>query len=316
MFLYIVRRVLYTIPITLGVTLICFLLVHLGPGDPLNALLPEDASQASIDRMKAEYGLDKPLPVQYVIWLGNALSGDLGNSIANGRSVSAEVVSALGNTLILAFGGMLVSITLGLMIGSIAGSRPGRLADRILTGVAVIGVSVPHYWAAIVLVVIFAVGLGWLPAMGMDPRGSSGFIFDWAHLKHLVLPILALSLIPTGIIARSVRGAISETYGQDFVQTLRAKGLPEWQVFTHVARNACGSAVAVIGLQMADLLGGSILVETVFVWPGTGQLLNNAIFMRDLPILQGTILILALIFVATNLVADILQTLLDPRIRR
>lgn len=316
MFSYILRRILYTIPIALGVTVICFLLVQLGPGDPINALLPEDASQEMIDQVKAEYGLDRPLPVQYVTWLGHAITGDLGTSIATGRSVSDEIFSALGNTLTLALGGMLVSFVLGLTLGSVAGSRPGSLVDRVVTGFAVTGVSVPHYWVAIVLVAIFGVWLHWLPAMGMGPRGSTEFAFDWAHIQHLVLPIFALSLIPTGIIARSVRGSVSETYGQDFVQTLRAKGLPERQVFAHVARNACGAAIAVMGLQMADLLGGSILVETVFVWPGTGLLLNNAIFMRDLPILQGTILILALIFVATNLIADILQTLLDPRIRR
>ncbi|MEG3115118.1 ABC transporter permease [Salinicola sp. 4072] len=316
MFSYILRRVLYTIPIALGVTVICFLLVQLGPGDPINALLPEDATQEMIDQVKAEYGLDKPLPVQYATWLGHALTGDLGTSIATGRSVSTEIFSALGNTLMLAFGGMLVSFVVGLTLGSIAGSRQGTLSDRVVTGFAVTGVSVPHYWIAIVLVAIFAVGLHWLPAMGMGPRGSTGFALDWAHIQHFVLPIFALSLIPTGIIARSVRGSVSETYGQDFVQTLRAKGMPERQVFVHVARNACSAAIAVMGLQMAELLGGSILIETVFVWPGTGQLLNNAIFMRDLPILQGTILIMALIFVATNLVADILQTLLDPRIRR
>jgi peptide/nickel transport system permease protein len=177
-------------------------------------------------------------------------------------------------------------------------------------------VSVPHYWLGMVLVVIFSVLLGWLPAMGAGPGNTADWVWNWGHMKYLLLPAITLSVIPMGIITRTVRGIVGEVLGQDFVTTLRGKGLLRSGIFLHVARNAAPGALAVMGLQLGYLMGGSILVETVFSWPGTGLLLNSAIFQRDLPMLQGTILVLALFFVAVNLVVDVLQTLLDPRIKR
>jgi peptide/nickel transport system permease protein len=177
-------------------------------------------------------------------------------------------------------------------------------------------VSVPHYWLGMVMVVIFSVLLGWLPAMGAGPGGNSDWSWSWDHLRFLILPAVTLSVIPMGIITRTVRGIVSEILSQDFVNTLRGKGLLRWGIVMHVARNAAPGALAVMGLQLGYLMGGSILVETVFSWPGTGLLLNSAIFQRDIPVLQGTILVLALFFVAVNLVVDVLQTLLDPRIKR
>jgi peptide/nickel transport system permease protein len=316
MLLYVMNRLLYTIPIAIGVSIICFALVHIGPGDPLSTLLPEDAPQDVVDRLKAEYGLDKPLVIQYVLWLGKALTGDFGISIVTSRSVLGEVLPALVNSLILAIGGSIVGFFVGTLLGGLAGYFHGRPADRIFTGIAITGVSVPHYWLAIVLVIIFAVELPWLPSLGMNMSGSTEFSFSIENFRHMVLPVIALSVIPAGIVTRTVRGAVAELLNQEFVEALRAKGMSEGRIVRHVAKNAAPQVLAVMGLQMGYLLGGSILIETVFAWPGTGLLLNNAIFSRDIPLLQGTILVLALIFVALNLLVDVAQVTLDPRIKR
>ncbi|MET4701511.1 peptide/nickel transport system permease protein [Constrictibacter sp. MBR-5] len=316
MLFYILRRILYAIPISIGVSVVCFSLVYIGPGDPLSAILPAEASQEIVDRMKREYGLDKPLPVQYLVWLGKLLTGDLGISIQTGRPVIAELGPALVNSVILAVGAALVGFGLGSLFGGIAGYNQGRPADRFFTAFAITGVSVPHYWLAIVLVIIFSVELGWLPSLGMTGSGGTEFTFSAENFRHMVLPVIALSVIPIGILARTVRGAVSELLAMEFVEALRSKGLSEAKILRHVTKNVAPQALAVVGLQLGSLLGGSILVETVFAWPGTGLLLNNAIFARDIPMLQGTILVLALIFVSLNLIVDVIQASLDPRIAR
>lgn len=316
MLFYILRRLLYVIPIALGVTVVCFSLVYIGPGDPLSSILPEDAPQEVVDRIKAEYGLDKPLPVQYAVWLGKALIGDFGTSIVTGRPVLVELGPSLVNSLILAIGGALLGFVIGVTLGGLAGYYHGRPADRMFTALAITGVSVPHYWLAIVLVIIFSVELAILPSLGMTASGSTEFTFSAENFRHLVLPVIALSVIPAGIVTRTVRGAVAELLNMEFVEALRSKGLSEAKVIKHVTKNAAPQVLAVMGLQLGYLLGGSILIETVFAWPGTGLLLNNAIFSRDIPVLQGTILALALIFVALNLTVDIVQATLDPRIKR
>ncbi|MEE8305254.1 MAG: ABC transporter permease [Candidatus Tectomicrobia bacterium] len=317
MMAYVMRRGLYAIPIALGVSIVCFSLVYLAPGDPLQTLLPEDASAETIEIVKKAYGLDKPLPVQYLVWLGRAVTGDLGISIATGRKVSGEILKALSNTLVLSVGAIGLSFSLAFGLGIIAGYLNGSWADRLVTGLAVIGVSVPNYWLGIVLVIIFAVEFQLLPATGMGPGGSGTFdVFNPLHLRHLILPMVTLSMIPMGIITRTTRSAVIETLNQEFVHTLRAKGLKEWAVAGHVVRNALPQVLAVMGLQFGYLLGGSILVETIFTWPGTGFLLNKAILTRDIPVLQGTILVLAIFFVVTNLIVDLLQTAVDPRMQR
>lgn len=314
---YAIQRVFYAIPIALGVTIFCFALVYMAPGDPLQRLLPDDASAETIAMIKAAYGLDKPIPIQYLRWLGNALTGDLGSSIQSNRPVLDEVLSALSNTVIISAAAVLLAFTLAFVLGTIAAYNSGTWIDRFVTGASVLGVSIPNYWFGIVMVIIFAVTLKWLPAMGMGPGGSNGFsIFDLNSLRFAILPVITMALAPQGIIMRSTRAAVSEALGQDFVQTLRAKGLGEGAVLRHAVRNALPGVLAVMGLQFGYLMGGSILVETIFSWPGTGMLLNQAILNRDIPMLQGTILVLALIFVATNLAVDLLQTAIDPRIKR
>lgn len=316
MAVYVLRRILYTIPTAIGVSIVCFLLIHLAPGDPLSAVMPEGAQPEAIAQIRAAYGFDQPMPIQYLKWLGHVLTGDFGMSITTRRPVLGEVLPAVVNTMILAVAAVLVGFILGCVLGIVAGYTAGSLTDRAVTAVAVTGVSIPHYWLGMVLVVIFAVNLGVLPATGMGSGGSDSFTLDWASLQSLILPAVTLSVIPAGIIARSVRGTVAEVCNQEFIQTLYAKGLPGHRVFVHVIKNAMPTVLAIMGLQLAQLLGGSILVETVFSWPGTGFLMNSAIFNRDLPILQGTILILAMFFILINLFVDIAQTAFDPRIKR
>ena len=317
MFAYMIRRIFYAIPIALGVTIFCFALIYLAPGDPITRLLPEDATAETIAMIKAAYGLDKPIPIQYLTWLGRAVTGDLGTSIASNRQVTGEVIRALGNTVSISVAAVLLAFGIAFVLGTLAAYYNGSVIDRVATGFSVLGVSIPNYWFAIVLVIIFSVNLRWLPATGMGAGGSAAFsIFTLEGMRFAALPVFTMAMIPLGIIMRSTRSAVAEVLGQDFVTTLRAKGLGEGAVVRHAVRNALPGVLAVMGLQFGYLMGGSILVETIFTWPGTGFLLNQAILNRDIPVLQGTILVLALIFVATNLAVDLLQTAADPRIKR
>jgi peptide/nickel transport system permease protein len=313
---YVARRIVYVIPIVISVALVCFLLVHITPGDPLVAVLPPDASQELAAQLRTAYGFDRPLPVQFGLWLWRALHGDLGASIATGRPVLTEVLRAVSNTVTLAIAAALIGFTLGLFFGLIAGYFRDTWIDKVATSVAIAGVSVPHYWLGMVMVIIFSVQLNWLPAVGAGPGGSGAWGWDWEHMKYLILPAITTSVIPMGIVTRTVRALTGDILSQDFVEALRAKGLRETLVFRHVIKNAAPTALAVMGLQLGYMLGGSILIETVFSWPGSGLLLNSAIFQRDLPLLQGTILVLALFFVALNLLVDIAQASIDPRIKR
>lgn len=313
---YVLKRLLYALPIALGVTIVSFVLVYLAPGDPLNAIAPADAPADVIEALKVTYGLDRPMPVRYALWLARALHGDLGASIATGRSVASEVKAAVSNTLVLAAVAAFVGVSIGCFLGALAGYRIGSPIDRIATAISVVGVSVPHYWLGLVLTIIFSIQLGWLPAMGAGPGGSAEWLWDYDHLRHLILPAATLCVIPMGIITRTVRALVAETLNQEFVVALRARGLDDIAVFKHVAKNAAPTVLAVAGLQVGYLMGGSILVETVFAWPGTGFLLNTAIFQRDIPLLQGTILVLCLFFVALNLLVDIVQPMVDPRMGR
>ena len=316
MLTFIAKRVVYTLPILLGVAFVCFLLVHMAPGDPLVSVLPPDASDALKQQLMALYGFDRPYYEQFFRWLGRALQGDLGTSIRTSRPVVAEVGKAVSNTLMLSVVATVIGFVLGSLFGFVAGYFRDSWIDKVASVISVIGVSVPHYWLGMILVIVFAAILGWLPPTGAGPGGSDDWRWDWAHMRHLVLPAITMSVIPIGIIARTLRALVAEILSQEFIVGLRAKGLGEFGIFKHVVKNAAPTALAVMGIQLGYLLGGSILIETVFAWPGTGLLLNDAIFQRDLPLLQGTILVLALFFVVLNLVVDVLQSALDPRVVR
>ncbi|HEX4367547.1 MAG TPA: ABC transporter permease [Rhodopila sp.] len=313
----VLRRVLLALPIALGVSVVCFAVVDIAPGDPLETVVPPDATAATIAAIKHAYGFDRPIIVQYFIWLGHVFEGQLGTSISTGRPVALEVGEAIANTFRLVVLAVPAALLVGYAMGVAAARFPGRLLDQIVSGGAVVGISLPNYWVGVMLVILFAVQWSLLPATGMGQLSAGAFgIFAWADLRFMILPAISLALIPTGIIARSTRAAVLDLLSHDFVLTLRANGLSEGAITRHVLRNALAQVIAVIGLQFGYLMGGSILVETVFSWPGSGFLLGRAIQNRDVPLLQGTVLVLAMIFVATNLAVDLVQATIDPRLRR
>jgi peptide/nickel transport system permease protein len=307
----VVRRLLLTLPTLLGASLIVFAMVKLAPGDPISILMPPDAGKAEIEAVKEALGLDRPLPVQYLKWLERAVHGDLGRSIATRRPVVQDVFDALRNSVILAVASSALALIPGLVLGTLAAFQRGGVVDKAVSVVAITGVSVPHYWAGIILVIIFSVQLGWLPAMGGPSDPGIG-----PYVRHMLLPAVALALIPLGVITRVVRSAVLDILAQEFILTLRVKGLRAGSLVRHVLKNASPQILTVMGLQFGFALGGSVLVETVFSWPGTGYLLNIAIFQRDMPLLQGIILVLSTLFVLLNLAVDVLQGVIDPRIVR
>ncbi|MES2530703.1 MAG: ABC transporter permease [Pseudomonadota bacterium] len=314
---YPLRRLLYAVPICMGVGVVCFSLIYLAPGDPLQTILPADATPEVIELMRRAYGLDKPVYQQFLLWLARAFQGDFGQSISTGRPVFVEVSQALRNTAMLAMFAVPLSMGIGFAVGALAGFFRKRWLNAVVTALSTIGVCVPNYWLGIVLVIIFSVKLMLLPSSGMGSSGSADFnLLRWDDARFLVLPVITLSLVPLGMVARSTKAAVDEVMSMEFVQTLRAVGLGEFEILRHVIKNALPAVLSVMALQFGYLMGGSILVETIFNWPGTGYLLSKAIVNRDIPVLQGTILSLALIFVVANLVVDQLQSLIDPRIRR
>jgi len=313
MWRYALRRLGYAVPILIGVSIVVFALIKMAPGDAADLLIPPETPKEVAAQIRAKLGLDKPMHVQYAVWLGRMVRGDLGISIVTNEPVAASLLNALGNTLMLAVPAAVLGFALGTILGALAAFNHGTILDRVFSAAAITGVSLPHYWVGIVLVAIFAVTLNALPAQGMGPGGIPR---TWEQVRHLILPVFTLSLIPMGVVSRLVRANVLEIIGQEFVGALRAKGLLDRRVLVHVMKNAAPSVMALMGLQLGSLLGGSILVETVFNWPGSGGLMNLAIFRRDVPVLSATILTIAALFVLINIAVDVLQAAVDPRIRR
>jgi len=310
---FILRRLFYAVPILLGVSMLVFALIHLAPGDVVDMLVPPEVPREVADLLRRRFALDQPLHIQYLAWLSRFLVGDLGISFFTNRPVADELFGALQNTLMLALPAALLGFTLGVALGALAAFNRGTWLDKLFASTAITGVSLPHYWVGIVLVSLFAVIFNALPAQGMGPPGLP---LSAEQIKPLILPVVTLSLIPMGVISRLVRANVLEILSHEFVGTLHAKGLLSRRVLYHVMKNAAPSALALMGLQFGYLLAGSILVETVFNWPGSGGLMNLAIFRRDIPVLSATILVLATIFVVINILVDVLQALIDPRMRR
>jgi peptide/nickel transport system permease protein len=313
MWAFTLRRLLYAVPVLLGVSMLVFVLIHLAPGDVVDILVPPEVPKEIADGLRRRFRLDEPIYLQYLAWLSRLMVGDFGISFFTGRPVAEELFGALGNTLIIALPAALLGFSLGIVLGALAAHSRDSWLDKVFSATAIIGVSLPHYWVGIVLVAIFSVVLNMLPAQGM---GFEGVPTGWNEIKHLILPVITLSLIPMGVTSRLVRANVLEILSQEFVVTLHAKGLGKRRVLYHTLKNAAPSALALMGLQFGYLLGGSILVETVFNWPGSGGLMNLAIFRRDVPVLSATILVLAAIFVVINILVDVLQALIDPRMRR
>ncbi len=301
---YLVRRLLLTIPVLLGVATLVFALIHLVPGDPAQAMLGEGASQEEVQRLRTSLGLDRPLLAQYTGFLGGLVRGDLGTSFRYNTPVTQQITSRLGNTAKLALAAMLVAILFAVPLGIIAAVFRGRAPDHAAMTLALAGISMPNFWLGPLLAILFAVYLGWLPVSG---TGS---------LAHLVLPAVTLGAALSAILARMTRASLLEELRELYVLAARARGLSGARaVLRHAFRNSLIPVVTIIGLQFGAVLTGTIITETIFAWPGLGRLLIQAINFRDYPLVQGCILFIAVTYVLMNLLTDLTYGLLDPRIR-
>jgi peptide/nickel transport system permease protein len=329
---YVVRRLLLLVPILLGVSILIFFWVHALPGNPASALLGERATPELVKQYKERYGLDRPLPLQYVDYLKVTFHGDLGTSITTRRTVASEIQRRFPATVELAFAAMIFAVGIGLPLGFFAAKHYGGVFDNLSLIGSLIGISIPIFFLAIILKYFFAVRWQLLPSVGrqdilLNPEHPTGFyVLDaiitrdwvafWDAIKHLILPAIALGSIPLAVIMRITRAATLDVQNEDYVRTARAKGLsPRTVDRRHVLRNALLPVTTIIGLQTGLLLSGAVLTETVFAWPGMGSWLRDAIFNSDYPALQGGILFLAVVFVIVNLIVDISYAVINPRIR-
>jgi len=311
---YILKRLIAVVPVLFGLSIIVFLVMALIPGDTATAILGAYATPENVERINRDLGLDQPLFQQYLVWIGNVLQGDFGRSYALNRPVLDEVLERFGATLILAGVSLVLCTVIGLLAGVVSAVRQFGWADRAITFFVLAGISMPSFWLGLLLIYLFAVKWRMLPASGMYAVYGGGDIKDL--LLHLVLPAVTLSVVAAGVIARLTRGAMLEVLRQDFVRTARAKGLSERRViYGHAFRSALVSIIPVIGIQSGFVLGGAVYIETVFQWPGVGAVLVKAISSRDILLVQGGVLVVAASYVLFNLVADVLQSMLDPRIR-
>jgi peptide/nickel transport system permease protein len=309
---YILRRLIQSLFIIWGCATLVFFMIRMIPGDPVVQMLGPEYTPEAAEALRHKLGLDQPFHIQYIRWFGNVLTGDLGGSIATGETVSGIIATGLPKTLSLAALSFLIAIVIAIPAGIIAALRRNSLIDYAASVIAFVGVSMPSFWFGIILILIFAVNLRWLPAIGYAELTEDGFI-EW--IKRLILPSLAIGAGYSAILMRFVRAGLLEVLGSDYVRTARAKGVREQTVvMRHALRNSLIPVVTVIGIQLALLLSGAVVTETVFSIRGIGRILVGAIFDRDYPIVQGVILLVAVIFVVANLIVDIIYTFLDPRI--
>jgi peptide/nickel transport system permease protein len=311
---YILKRLLSAIPVLFGVTIIVFVIMALIPGDPATAILGSYATPENVAKLNADLGLDKPLVQRYFIWLGNMLKGDFGTSFSLNRPVIDEVSERFNATLILAGTSFVLCSVLGIVAGMISAARQYGLADKAITFVVLIGISVPSFFLGMMMILFFAVKLRWLPASGMYAVWGGGDLPDL--LRHLILPASALAVVATGVIARLSRSAMLEVLRQDFIRTARAKGVREGRVLRrHALRAAMVSIIPVLGIQAGFVLSGAVYIEIVFQWPGVGRMLVDAILTRDILLVQGGVVLVATCYVLFNIIVDVAQSLLDPRIK-
>jgi peptide/nickel transport system permease protein len=311
---YVLKRLVAVVPVLFGLSIIVFLVMALIPGDTATAILGSYATPENVERINRDLGLDKPLVQQYALWIGNVLQGDFGRSFALNRPVLDEVLERFQATLVLAGVSLVLCSVIGLFAGVISAVRQFGWADRIITFFVLAGISTPSFWLGLLLIYLFAVHWRILPASGMYAVYGGGNLKDL--LLHLILPAATLAVVAAGVIARLTRGAMLEVLRQDYVRTARAKGLPERRViYAHAFRAALVSVVPAIGIQAGFVLGGAVYVETVFQWPGIGAMLVKAISTRDILLVQGGVLVVAASYVLFNLLADVVQSMLDPRIR-
>ncbi|MFO7780723.1 MAG: ABC transporter permease [Spirochaetia bacterium] len=314
MWRYILKRLLLLVPVLLGISIIVFLIMELIPGDAAQAILGSFATPENLERVRSELGLDKPLVQRYFIWLGNILQGDFGRSYSLDRPVIDEVLDRLGPTLLLAGSSLLFATVMGMVAGIIAAVKQFGWQDMFFTVIVLVGISTPSFWLGLVFVLLFSVQLGWFPVSGMMQIVGGGGVLDVLH--HLVLPAVTLGVVATGVIARLTRSTMLEVLRKDFIRSARAKGLSERRVIMrHAYKNALVSIVPVLGIQTGFVIGGAIYIETVFQWPGIGRMLVTAIQTRDILLVQGGVVVVAGLYVLINLIADVAQHALDPRIQ-
>jgi len=300
---FLLRRLLAAVPVVFGVTLLAFSMSHLTPGDPVRIMLGERATAEDVTRLRAQLGLDRPLPVQYLTFLSNAVRGDLGTSIRSGQPVSREITDRVDETAALTGAAMAIAILLGVSLGTFAAVSRSPALEAVIMGFALLGISMPTFWSGLLFILLFAIVLGWLPVTGTGIVG-------------LILPAVTLALPAAAVLARMTRSSLLEVLEQDFVRTARSKGIHgSVVVVKHALRNAFIPVLTIAGLQFGSLMAGSVIVESVFARPGLGRFAVNAILARDFPQIQGIVLFAGLIYLVVNMVVDLLYGVLDPRIQ-
>lgn len=309
---YLTVKLLAAIPVLLGVSFLTFALIRLIPGDPVQIMLGPEIEGTRVDEIRKLYGLDRPWPVQYVEWIGNAVQGNLGTSIRSGLSVSDSILEKIPITLELTFLSLVFGLIIGLPLAVLAAQKRGRIIDGLVTSIALLGISMPGFWLATLMVLLFSLTLRWFPTIGYV-----GFFENpWDNLSHLLLPAVSLGLAFGATIMRFTRSSLLEVYGQDYMRTAKAKGLSSQKVtYTHGLKNALIPVITVTGIQVGRLLGGAVIVEQIFTLPGLGRYTYDAISTRDYPVIQGTVLVFTLVFILVNLLVDVIYGLVDPRIK-
>ncbi|MFB1297103.1 ABC transporter permease [Mycobacterium sp. pW049] len=309
---FVARRLLYSAVVMFGVLVVVFALVHLVPGDPVRIALGTRYTPEAYEALRSASGLDRPLVSQFFGYIGSALTGDLGVSFRNGDPVTVTLLERLPATLSLGFAGIVIALALALPAGIYSALREGKISDVLVRVTSQFGVSIPDFWMGILLIALFSTVLGWLPTSGYRPL----FEDPAGWLRHIILPGVTIGLVAAAILTRYVRSAVLEVAASGYVRTARSKGLPPRVVtFRHTVRNALVPILTITGIQLATLLGGVIVVEVVFAWPGLGRLVFNAVAARDYPLIQGAVLLIAALFLVINLLVDVLYAVVDPRIR-
>lgn len=317
---YVLNRILHGVPIILAIVVVNFFLIRLAPGDAAQVLAGEagSATEEYMAQIRAQFGLDQPLWVQFVNYMKNLLVFDLGYSFRHGREISSLIMERLGATSLLMVSSMTLSIGFGILLGAVAAIRDRTFLSHVIMILSIVTYATPLFWAGLMLVIVFALNLGWFPTSGYETIGAplAGFahVLDVAH--HLVLPVVALSFFYMALYTRLMRASMLETLGQDFIKTARAKGLSDGRIMMrHALRNAIIPVVTMAGVQVSAMLGGSVIIESVFGWPGLGLLAYEALFARDLNLLLGIFFLSSILVVVTNALVDVVYTLVDPRIR-
>ena len=311
---YLIQRLLSAIPVVLGITIIVFFIISLIPGDPATAILGSYATPENVKLLNEQLGLDKGLIERYFIWLGNLVQGDLGRSFALNRPVLDEILERFNATLILSGTAFILCSFVGILIGTISAFKQYTITDKIITFAVLTGISIPSFFLGMMMILLFAVNLQWLPVSGMYAIYGGGDFLDLIH--HLIMPAIAIALVATGVVARITRNSVLEILRQDYIRTARAKGVREGNVLIkHVLRIAIVTILPILGLQAGFVLSGSVFIEIVFQWPGVGRMLVDAILKRDILLVQGGVMFVAVCYVLFNIAVDLLQRFLDPRIK-